>query len=147
MADISVFGARAQVVASNTFPSGFSLSQFADDADPFDVPSIKIKDVASGANGDLVTWSKAVPITVTVNMVPNSDDDKNLAVLLEANRAGKGKLSARDEITMTVVYPDLRTVMFSGGVITDGPPALSASSGGRLKTRAYSFAFENVVQS
>jgi hypothetical protein len=147
MADISVFGARVQVVASNTFPSGFSVSQFADDADPFDSPSLKIKEVAAGVNGDLVSWSKAVTVPVTINVVPNSDDDKNLATLFESNRVGKGKISARDVITISIIYPDLRTVTFSGGVITDGVAALSAASAGRLKTRAYSFAFENVVQS
>jgi len=36
MNDISVFGIRVQLVASETFPAGISLTQFADDADPFD---------------------------------------------------------------------------------------------------------------
>ena len=64
---IAGFGAQVQVKASNTFPSGFVVSQFADDADPFDIPSIQIADKAMGLNGDLVTWSKANPITITIN--------------------------------------------------------------------------------
>ena len=144
MQDISVFGIRVQVVASQTFPAGINITQFADDADPFDAPSMQIRDKAMGVNGDLISWSKANPIPVTLNVVPNSDDDKNLSVLFEANRVGKGKQGARDVISITAVYPDGRTASFSQGVITDGQPANSAQSSGRMKSKAYAFAFENV---
>jgi len=142
----SVFGLKVQLVASQTFPSGITISQFADDADPFDSPSIQIRDKAMGVNGDLITWSKATPVPVTLNVIATSDDDKNLAVLFEANRVGKGKQGARDVIGMTAVYPDGRTASFSQGVITDGMSADSAASSGRLKTKAYVFAFENVTR-
>jgi len=144
MNDISVFGLRVQLTASQTFPSGISLTQFADDADPFDAPSMQIRDKAMGVNGDLITWSKATPIGLTLNIVPNSEDDKNLAVLFDANRVGKGKQGARDVVGITVVYPDGRTASFTQGVITDGMPANSAQSSGRLKSKAYIFSFENV---
>jgi hypothetical protein len=144
MNDISVFGLRVQLVASETFPSGVSLTQFADDADPFDTPSMQIRDKAMGINGDLITWSKANPLVVTLNVVPASDDDKNLAVLFEANRVGKGKQGARDVVSLTALYPDGSTASFTQGVITDGMPANSAASSGRLKSKAYVFAFENV---
>src|SRR5574343_1608278 len=110
MNNISGFGLQIQVIASVTFPSGFTLTQFADDADPFDLPSIQIADKAMGLNGDLVVWSKANPIPVTVNVIPGSDDDKNLAILYDANRVGRGKVSARDEITLVGIYPDGSTI-------------------------------------
>lgn len=144
MNDISVFGLRVQLQASQTFPSGISLTQFADDADPFDAPTMQIRDKAMGVNGDLITWAKATPISLSLSVVPNSDDDRNLAVLFEANRVGKGKQGARDVINLTAVYPDGRTVSFTQGVITDGMPANSPSSAGRLKSKTYQFAFENV---
>lgn len=144
MNDISVFGLRVQLQASQTFPSGISLTQFADDADPFDTPTMQIRDKAMGVNGDLITWAKATPITLSLSVVPNSDDDRNLAVLFEANRVGKGKQGARDIINVTAIYPDGRTVSFTQGVITDGMPANSPSSAGRLKSKTYQFAFENV---
>ena len=144
MNDISVFGLRVQLQASQTFPSGISLTQFADDADPFDTPSMQIRDKAMGVNGDLITWSKANPIVLSISVVPNSDDDRNLAVLFESNRVGKGKQGARDVINITAVYPDGRTASFTQGVVTDGMPANSPSSAGRFKSKTYQFAFENV---
>jgi hypothetical protein len=144
MNDISAFGLRVQLTASETFPAGISLTQFADDGDPFDTPSIQIRDKAMGVNGDLVAWSKATPTTLTINMVPNSEDDRNLSVLFDANRVGKGKLPSRDVVNITVVYPDGRTTSFTQGIITDGMPANSAASSGRLKSKPYQFSFENV---
>lgn len=146
MNDISGFGARIQVVADKTFPAGFSLSQFADDSDPFDSPSVQIRDKAMGLNGDLITWSKATPLTLALAVVPNGDDDRNLQALYDANRVGKGKTGAADVVTITVVYPDGKTVTYQQGVITDGPPAVGIASAGRLKTSTYQFAFENVAR-
>lgn len=140
--DISGFGLQIQVVASVTFPSGFTVSQFADDGDPFDLPSIQIADKAMGLNGDMITWSKANPLTVTLNVVPNSDDDKNLGILFDANRVARGKQSARDVITMTGIYPDGSTITLTPGVITDGMPGNAVASSGRMKSKAYIFAFE-----
>ena len=142
--DISVFGLVVRLTASETYPSGITLTQFADDADPFDVPSMQIRDKAMGVNGDLITWSKANPIALTLAVVPGSNDDQNLAVLFESNRVGKGKQGARDIVNVTVVYPDGSSTSFTQGVITDGMSASSPSSAGRLKSKAYGFSFENL---
>ncbi len=144
MENISGFGLMVQIRASKTFPTGFTVTQFADDGDPFDIPSIQVNDKAMGLNGDLITWSKANPISVTLNLIPASDDDKNMSILLEANRVGRGKQSAKDVITMTAIYSDGRPPLtLTEGVITDGMPANSVGSAGRMKSKPYIFAFEN----
>ncbi len=143
MTNISGFGLTVRVCASKTFPVGFSVTQFADDGDPFDIQSQQINDKAMGLNGDLIVWSKANPISVTLNLIPGSDDDRNMAILFEANRVGSGKRSARDVITMVAVYPDQRILTFTNGVITDGSPANSIASAGRMKSKPYTFVFEN----
>lgn len=145
MNDISGFGFTINLIASKTFPNGITVSQFADDADPFDTPSIQIADKAMGLNGDLVTWSSAVPLEVTINIIPDSEDDTNLAALAEANRVSKGKKSARDEITMVGTWPEGKTRTFSKGKLTNGVPASSVSSSGRKKTKAYTFVFEQMA--
>lgn len=146
MQDISTFGARVRLVASSTFPAGITLTQFADDTDPFDIPSLQIADKGMGANGDMLVWSKANPILITLGMVPNSEDDRNLGILFNNNRVGRNKFSSRDTVTITVVYPDGRTSTFSLGAITDGMPGQSAGSAGRFKSKTYAFAFEGLNQ-
>jgi hypothetical protein len=143
MENISGFGLIVSVLASNTFPVGLLLTEFSDDSDPFDFPSLQIADKAMGLNGDLIQWAKANPIIVTLNVIPGSYADINLATLLEANRVGRGKTGARDIITLIGTYPSLNVVTLSNGVITDGIPSSSVSSAGRLKSKSYSFAFEN----
>lgn len=145
MNNISGFGLVANIRASTTFPAGFNVTQFADDADPLDTPSQQLNDVGMGLNGDLVYWSTAQPLVITLNVVPGSDDDKNLYVLAEANRVGKGKVSAYDRITITLSYPDGTSRTLSNGVITDAVLGNGFASAGRMKSKPYIFKFENQV--
>ena len=144
--DISAFGIRVQIFASVTFPAGITITQFADDGDSLDVPQQQIADKAMGVNGDFITWSKANPLNLTLNIIPASDDDRNMSVLLEANRVARGKRGARDVITLTAIYPDGTTQTWSQGRITDGIPGKALASSGRMKTKPYLFTFENLAR-
>lgn len=144
MKDISGFGIRVRLVASSTFPAGITLSQFADDADPLDFPELTVAEGAMGVNGDMVHWSKANVLAVTLNVIPGTEDDGNLGILLEANRVGRGKLSARDRVTLTALYPDGTQKTVSNGMIVSGKPGKSVASSGRLKSQPYTFNFESL---
>ena len=141
--DISGFGVGVHLVASNTFPAGIQLSQFADDADPVDIPQIEIAGTAMGVNGDLIKWSNAVPLPVNISVIPESEDDSNLRDLLAQNQASKGRNPARDVLTLVVVLPSGLRTTYSSGYITAGPTSPSVASAGRLKTNTYNFVFEN----
>jgi hypothetical protein len=147
MIDTSVFGSSAQIVATNTFPNGFTVTEFADDADPLDSPDLAVAATAMGPNGDLVTWSAPQGIEMSVNVIPNSDSDTNLYALLDANRVSKGKSGARDVVTLVWTYPDGNVITGSQGKLISGPMIASGTSGGRLKTKRYVFHFQNVTRS
>ena len=145
--EISGFGLQINVIASNTFPSGFVVSQFADDGDPFDTPAIQLADKAMGLNGDLITWSKATPLEVTINVIPDSEDDLNLSALADANLVGKGKKSAQDIITLVKMPVDGKPTTYNNGKLTNAMPGTSFSSAGRMKTKKYVFTFESKAES
>lgn len=145
MQDISATGISLLVKADKTFPNGFTVTQFADDADPFDLPSLEIAATAMNVNGELVTWSSPQPINPTLNVIPGSEDDNNLATLFEANRAAAGKTVTRDIITIVANYPDGSTVTLSNGKMTSGFPGKSVASAGRMKSKAYSFMFQDLA--
>lgn len=145
--DVSGVGLTINLKASVTFPSGFSVTQFADDGDSISFDEMEIGGSAMGLNGDLITWDKITPINVPINVIPNSDDDKNLEVLFEANRAAKGKKTAKDVITMSIIYPDGRSATLSGGRLLKGKAANSVASEGRMTSKSYAFAFENITKS
>jgi hypothetical protein len=142
---IGGFGLTINMVASVTFPAGLPIEQFADDADPFDFPQLQLADVAMGLNGDLLTWSKATPLETTVAVVPESVDDINLSVVAAANRVGKNKQSAQDVITLTGKYPSGITVTLLNGRMIEAMMSNSIASAGRMKSKPYKFAFENIV--
>lgn len=146
MINVSGFGLLGRVVANKTYPNGFSLTQFADDADPLDSPDIAIADSANGLNGDMVVWSRPAGIEIAFNIIPTSEDDVNLSTLLEANRVGKGKRGARDLVNIVTTYPSGMIVTYSKGIIVSGSLIPGVSSGGRIKTRQYRFRFENVTK-
>lgn len=141
--DVSGFGLKVLLNASMTFPSGIELVQFSDDMDPVDSESVQLRDKAMGINGDLIVWSKANPILLTISVIPNTQEDANLQILAAANRAAAGRRPAQDEITISIVYPNGGTVRLVRGVITDGIIGRPVSSAGRMKTKAYKFAFED----
>lgn len=144
MQNISAFGTSGLLVASATFPNGFPVTQFADDADPLDTPDLDLADTAMGLNGDFIVWSRPQGIEVSVNIIPTTPDDDNFAVLFEANRIGKGKRSARDTVGFTFNYANGLIATLSEGVMVSGTALPQISSAGRFKTRMYRFRFQNI---
>lgn len=143
--DISGFGTKITLQATPTFPNGITLTQFADDADSLDSPNITIGEMAMGVNGDAVFWSKAVANPVSVNLIPDSDDDKNMQVLFANNRVGAGKVSTQDLVQIKINYPNGATATFINGKLLEGPATSSIASSGRKKSKMYMFKFENYV--
>ena len=144
MYDVSASGLVLTLTASVTFPQGFQITELADDTDPFDIPDIAVATAAMGLNGDLVAFSSPAPITPTLAVIPGSPADVNLGILYDANRAAKGRKTARDVLTLVGNYPDGSTITLTGGIITSGNPGKSVASAGRIKTVAYVFAFEDI---
>jgi hypothetical protein len=141
--DVSATGISLTIIADKTFPNGFTVTEFADDADPLDFPAIDIATTAMNVNGDLVSFSSPVPLTTTINVIPGSAADNNLSILFEANRAARGKVVARDIITIIANYPDGTTATLSNGKMTNGIPGKGVASAGRIKTPSYAFAFQD----
>lgn len=143
--DISGFGTVVTLVASVTYPQGITITQFADDTDPIAIGAIAIRDIAMGLNGDLVTWAKAVPLPAILAVIPGSENDIDLQILFDANRVAQGKFSARDVITLNVIYPDGTFFSLILGVCINGEFGNSISSAGRKKTKVYGFAFQDKI--
>ncbi|USN16328.1 hypothetical protein PLUTO_00120 [Luteibacter phage vB_LflM-Pluto] len=147
MQNISGYGLVLRITASVTFPNGFDVTAFADDADAIDSPDITIADTGMGLNGDMTTWSRPQPIELAVAVIPNTDDDTNLGLIHEANRVAKGKSGARDLINIAGRYPSGKLISLSNGIMIVGPSLPSVANAGRIKTRTFRFRFENIANS
>lgn len=147
MQNISIFGLSARIVASATFPNGFTVTEFSTDADPLDSPEFKVADTAMGPNGHFLVWSRPNAMELSINVIPGSQADINLNTLLMANKVGPGKQSARDQVGMVISYPDGEKATMSEGVITSGNLIKLGTSEGKLKTRQYRFEFSTATKS
>lgn len=146
MINISGFGMKAQLVADSTFPSGFTISEWSDETDAVDVAHLTVAEAGYGPNGDMVWWSRVNGIDVTLNVIPDSDSEVNLTALVDANRAAKGKGSAKDSVSLVFTWPDGRIVTCEPGIVVVGDIAPSMANSGRMKTRSYQFKFEQIAQ-
>lgn len=146
MLDISTFGLQGLVTATNTFPDGFIINEFADDSDPLNSPDLEIAETAFGPNGDMVTWTRPQGIEIDVGMITFSPGYVNCDILLEANRVAKGKTGARDKVGIVFTYPNGIVVTMSSGKIISGPAVPNASSAGRAKSSTYKFRFERITK-
>ena len=143
MNDISATGLSLIIQASKTFPAGIPITTFSDEGDPLDLPTVNITQTAVDINGNLVSWSSPTPQTVTIKVLAGSEEDENLAILLESNTARRGQRHAGDIITMVASYGDGSITTARNGKITNGSRGSSVASAGRHKSKAYTFVFQD----
>ena len=141
MIDIGAYGTSIIIAALKSFPIGFSLSQFADDQDPIQFEETETTGYEFLYDGEPFFFDKASVIKCTVSVIPGSQDDINMKILLQARKSSLSILPLPDTTTMTITYPDGRRVILASGSILKGPFADSVTTQGRKKGNQYSFAF------
>lgn len=139
--NISASGLIVNIFASNTIPIPQELSDWADDADPFDMEALTVGEDAINLNGDYILWNNPTVMRPVFNVIPGSPTDILLSTLLHSNRVGPGKASAQDVIILDVIYPGLTKFTLNDGAIISGSPGIGAASAGRQKSRSYTFGF------
>lgn len=145
MSNISSNGLKLVLIASVTFPLGIEINAFATDGDPFIVEDVDVNKHEVDINGNGVTYSRAVPIRAEINLQPNSEEDKNLSILLSANSPGKNKLSIHDDITLIAVNPNGTREMYLKGTILGGAGGNTMTNDGKIKSKNYKFSFTEKV--
>lgn len=145
MINIGGAGSKVTIISVPTFPQGFTVTEFATDTDPLVVDDIEINNTEVGVNGDVVSWKKAGLLNLELSVIPNSESDKNLKILLNSNRLAKNKVALDDDITMIIVEADGTTTTYTGGKMLSGTPSNSISSDAKLRTKTYRFTFSNVI--
>lgn len=142
MNNISTSGISITLTGSRVLPM-IQLTQFADDADPFDIDHTTISQNAMNANGDMVVWSTPTAKPITLNIIPGSDDDNNLQLIANSNTTQGRNIKPLDEFQMIASYQDGRRVIAKGGVIVSADLGTSAATQ-RRKSKQYVFAFQEI---
>lgn len=141
MRDISGFGTSLTIVATQSFPIGFNVKDLADDTDPIDAREVELFGYDVMFDGSLFSFDKGTGIEVAIAVIPGSESDINLKILLQAKKGGINLLSLPDVTSMLINYPDGGRVGLTLGTMISGPLADSVSSSGRRKSNVYKFVF------
>jgi hypothetical protein len=140
MINIGAHGLSIQLIALQSFPMGFSLSQFADDVNPLDVKDTEPFGYELLYDGEMFAFDKANVIELSISVIAGSDDDINLKILLQSRKGGARIAPIPDAVTLVISYPT-GTVMLTKGTILAGPLADTVLADGRKKGNTYRFAF------
>ena len=145
MLNITGIGLSATIIASKTFPAGFTVTEFPDDTDPSDGEDTVVNETGAGLNGDLVSWGKPTKQPLTLNVLPNTPSDDNLEILFRANTNTKSHRSVGDVITLILNYADGSRKTYVNGVPISFNRIKKVTQTGRIATRPYAFDFEDVI--
>lgn len=141
MIDLSGFGTGITIVSTGTFPQGFTLKQFSDDEEPLSIENTEVAGYEKLYDGSIFTFDKTSPLLLSVGIMPNTDDDMNMKILLQMRKSSKQILPLPDTTSMIIGYPDGGKVAMSNGTMLSGPLADSLSAQGRKKGNVYHFVF------
>lgn len=141
MIDVSAFGTGITIVATSSFPMGFGLSSFADDEDPISISEVEVSGFEKLYDGSIFTFDKTSPILLSVGVMPNTDDDTNLKILMQMRKSSPQLLPLPDTTSMVINYADGGRVILSQGIILSGALADSITTQGRKKGNVYHFVF------
>lgn len=146
MQDVSSIGVRVTLKASQTFPIGITFSAFPEDGDIGTTGETDIGSSASGVNGDLIWWKTVNGIEVTVPLIPGTPEEALMDILFQANRASRNRFPAKDVITLVVTNPVTGICStYKNGYIRNGNVGTTYGGDGRIRTKNYSFTFEDKV--
>ena len=143
--DVSAMGLKVLIKAVPSFPVGIEVTHFADDGESLAVSDLQTMESGMGVNGDLVVWRVATPCETELNVIPGTDECKDLETLFNLNMTQKNRASSKDVITMIVSHPNGKQTILSNGYIIGGKPVQDYSSAGRANSRSFRFVFENNV--
>ena len=144
--DISGRGVILTLIASQSAPGGFLITEFPEDVDPYESEAIEIAETAKGLNGTLISWSRAVNIPIKINVIPGSDSDRTLKIIGDNNFPSADNLGrpiVKDVMTLVLTHPDGLQEVLQEGKMTKYSPVIGTSGSGRRKSQSYEFMFES----
>ena len=143
--DVSAIGFKILVKDTKIFPDGFTISRTADGADPFAFSTVTVGSATTDANGYKVYATTPNPTEFTINLLPTSEEDKNMSLLFESHRPRPGIPRTGGEITITVIYADGSSTTANDCSFLTGDPKRSIQGDSRYKNKVYTFACEDYV--
>lgn len=151
--DISAVGAKVVITPSSGSP--IKITHFSDEGTPFEAGDVDVSTNQKNLNGDMISSRTPSVYSVSVTVVPGTDDDLALNKLLQEAALMPGGVTAVKNLwikSLILLIPRINEsndaassghqYKWSFGRIKSGPTGPSTSAEGRLSARTYTFEFE-----
>lgn len=151
--DISAVGAKVVINPSSGSP--INITHFSDEGTPFEAGDADVSTNQKNLNGDMISSRTPSVYSVSVTVVPGTDDDLALNKLLQDAALMPGGVTAVQKLwidSLILLIPKINEsndkassgykYKWSFGRIKSGPTGPSTSAEGRLSARTYTFEFE-----
>lgn len=135
--NVSATGAWATI-------GGVTVTQFADDSQPFSVTNTSTAHTQFDVNGDFVKTRKWGPIEIAISVIGGSEDDYKLWMLLQDTKPGSSKSPAevKELFNEATLFTGVKKITLKDGMMIDGPDSLNVSQEGRITASTYTFQFK-----
>lgn len=153
MIDISTVGAQVEIrpAGGNTI----TITRFSEEGTPFECPDVDLSDNRKNLNGEMISSRVPSVYTVSVTVIPGSEEDVELQRLAQKSSLMSGSVYSIKEIiieSISVKVPEinlsddtgatLRAYTWTNGRMKSAPTGPSSSAEGRLAARTYTFEME-----
>ncbi len=121
-----------------------TVSNFADDQQPFTVATHELVDAKHDINGNAVYGAKFGWIEISVGVIPDSQEDYELYGIASRTQGGLAKGMASKDVTLTIIPPGsnmLEQRVFVGGRMKSAPAEASITNEARKTGKVYTFIF------
>lgn len=146
MNQVGNHGIHATIMAFKTFPMGFTISKFSDDVAPIEFSPTQVADHEFLVDGSLFKFDTSAMVSVKISVIPGSEDDNNLNILLNSSRS-LFKIGGFPELLgISIMYPNQSPIILSSGYMRTGMFGTTVMESGRSKGKTYEFVFENTTQ-
>lgn len=144
LCDVSFAGSTVTI-------AGITVSQFMDDANPVEFPDVEVSSVGVNCNGKMIRNAKPNIVTMSVTVIPGSNNDSALYELWKKYRVQDGKNNGGQWETPLNASINIKTIgsrkssyKFGGGTMVSGPGGPASTAEGKMQGRTYTFAFATV---
>ena len=124
------------------------ISDFLDDANPFQFPDTEVSGVGMNFKGALIRYARGNPFMFSVTVCSGSNSDKALRNALAKYHISKGEKISGGGISATLIVPAMgggtNKYSLEKGVLVSGPMGPTATGEGKLQGNTYTFAFASM---
>lgn len=156
MIDISAVGAK--VVISRDGGKDITITRFSDEGTPFECADVDLSDNKKNLNGEMISSRMPSVYTVSVTVIPGTEEDKELTRLAQMSALMPGSIQPISNIVIseiTLTLPEInqsaesvaggRVFKWKNGRMKSAPTGPSTSAEGRMAARTFSFEMEQFV--